>query len=168
MRIGTSASFSCQGFTLSLERLNLIGPGLGIQAYRVKPGQPSAIPGIAGYPLQGATPFDPYWFWDCRLNLSESQFQIFNEILIQSQNNGPVILSDARQSIIEDAPRTRALATGTTEIADPPSLTVQYFAQYQILLNTPEDYWKFGGKDRNGVRYRLVAFTATELEKVSA
>jgi hypothetical protein len=167
MKIGDSVSFVIGSLTLSLDRTNLIAPGLGVYAYRVTEGQPSAVPGIAGYPLQGRVPFDPYWFFDCKIVVSESQFQIFNEILVQSQNNGIVTLNGARQSIIEDTPRTRALASGTSEISGSPTGTKQYFAKYQVLINTGEQYWKFAGEGRDGLRNRYLNFQAVELLRVS-
>lgn len=71
-----------------------------------------------------------------------------------------VLVVDRIQHLVEDSPRTRAIASGAAEIAVPGG-AVAYFGQFSCYLNNLKI-------DRYGAIDYLCSFTLTELAKVAA
>lgn len=170
---GASLVLSGTGYGLDLTEQNFKPPTLGVimrpvsaQLYEVR----RLLGGAAAKTRQHYEPHLDVLF---DLFLSADELETLELIhaqqhrLLKLGTTAYAILSNARQSFVESAPRTRALVAGTTEFTNPPAGAVQYYPRLRLLISLGEGFYKEAGRSvSTGAHLYRASFTGSELDKV--
>lgn len=121
---------------------------------------------IWGAPLDSGTFFEPKFIWAIQCYLSKEDWIKLNAIFSLSdkkrraQQNYRITINDYIEEIIEDSPRTRAVASGgsVSNLGN----SVYYPARFYVRIFEPKS------SQQAGLKPYLASFTLKELDKFNA